>query len=228
MPQEGHFTNRAVWLRAMVLGANDGIVSTASLLMGVLAAGMDRSGVLLTGVAGLTAGAISMAAGEYVSVAAQADSESADLARERKALQENPEGELQELASGLEARGVSQALSRKVAQQMTDHDALDAHAREELGLTLGGRARPLLAAFASAMAFAVGAALPILAVLALDGSAAFVGVPVMSMLALILLGVTGARAGGARVGAGVVRVLFWGCLAMLVTALVGHLFNVVV
>ncbi|CUH64130.1 VIT family protein [Thalassovita gelatinovora] len=226
MPKEGHYINRSSWLRASILGANDGIVSTASLLVGVLAAGMDRSGVLLTGLAGLTAGAFSMAAGEYVSVSAQSDTEAADLARELIALEEDPEYELYELSEGLRARGVSSGLALQVAREMTEHDALDAHAREELGLTEMTGADPLEAAIASALAFALGGVLPLAgAVITPNG----IGMPVIAaitMLALALLGALGAWLGGAPKGPGVVRVLFWGGLAMAVTFVVGLLFGV--
>ncbi|MYM56581.1 VIT1/CCC1 transporter family protein [Thalassovita mangrovi] len=228
MPKEGHFINRSGWLRAAILGANDGIVSTASLLVGVLAAGMDRPAVLLTGLAGLTAGALSMAAGEYVSVSAQSDTEAADLARERQALEDDPEYELHELAEGLQSRGVSPELALQVAREMTEHDALDAHAREELGLTDLASANPLEAAGASALAFSIGAVLPLIgALVAVDGN----GVPVIAvvtLLALVLLGGTGARLGGAPMGRGIARVLFWGSLAMTVTYLVGFLFDVAI
>jgi VIT1/CCC1 family predicted Fe2+/Mn2+ transporter len=228
MPKEGHYVTRTGWLRAAVLGANDGIVSTASLLVGVLAAGLDRSGVVLTGLAGLTAGAFSMASGEYVSVAAQADSEAADLARESRALTEDPEYELQELADGLAERGVTSALALRVAKELTAHDALDAHAREELGLTGEGGANPLQAAVASALAFAAGAGLPLAGALAVPGEAGLLAVPVVSVVALCLLGGLGARIGGAAPGRAVMRTLLWGCLAMAVTALVGHLFESIV
>jgi vacuolar iron transporter family protein len=227
MPKEGHFINRSNWLRASVLGANDGIVSTASLLVGVAAAGMDRSGVLLAGLAGLTAGALSMAAGEYVSVSTQQDVEAADLERERKALLHDPDYELSELAEGLAARGVQAGLALEVAQQMTDHDALDAHAREELGMHgLAGDANPLQAAWASSVSFALGAGMPLMgAVLAPAGAIVAVVVSV-TLLALVILGGTGARLGGAPMRPSVLRVVFWGSLAMLVTSAAGRLFGV--
>lgn len=229
MPKEGHYVTRTGWLRAAVLGANDGIVSTASLLVGVLAAGMDRPAVLLTGLAGLTAGAFSMAAGEYVSVAAQSDSEAADLERERRALAQDPDYELEELAGGLEARGVAEDLAVEVARQMTDHDALDAHAREELGLSYSAPPEPLRAAVASAAAFAIGAGLPLgAAVLAPQGGAALGMVAAVTLVALALLGAAGALAGGAPVGRAVIRVLLWGGLAMAVTAGVGRMFHMAV
>jgi VIT1/CCC1 family predicted Fe2+/Mn2+ transporter len=227
MPKEGHFINRSNWLRASVLGANDGIVSTASLLVGVAAAGMDRSGVLLAGLAGLTAGALSMAAGEYVSVSTQQDIETADLDRERVALLNDPDYELSELAEGLEARGVSAALALEVAQQMTDHDALDAHAREELGMNgLGGNANALQAAWASSVSFALGAGMPLEgAALAPEGYTNSI-VATVTLLALVTLGGVGAWIGGAPLRPSILRVLFWGSVAMLVTAAVGRLFGV--
>ena len=227
MPKDGHFINRSNWLRASVLGANDGIVSTASLLVGVAAAGMDRSGILLAGLAGSTAGALSMAAGEYVSVSTQQDIETADLARERAALEDDPDYERSQLAEGLEARGVQAGLALEVAQQMTDHDALDAHAREELGMYgMAGNANALQAAFASSFSFALGAAMPLMgAVLAPVGWTVQV-VAVVALLALIGLGGTGARLGGAPMRPSILRVVFWGSLAMLVTSAVGRLFGV--
>jgi vacuolar iron transporter family protein len=227
MPKEGHFINRSNWLRASVLGANDGIVSTASLLVGVAAAGMDRSGVLLAGLAGLTAGALSMAAGEYVSVSTQQDIERADLDRERAALLNDPDYELSELAEGFEARGVSAGLALEVAQQMTDHDALDAHAREELGMNgLGGNANALQAAWASSVSFALGAGMPLVgAALAPEGYTIST-VASVTLLALVMLGGVGAWIGGAPLRPSIARVLFWGSAAMLVTAAVGRLFGV--
>ncbi|WP_319826158.1 VIT family protein [Thalassovita sp.] len=227
MPKEGHFITRSAWLRAAMLGANDGIVSTASLLVGVAAAGMDRSGILLTGLAGLTAGAFSMAAGEYISVSAQSDIEAADLDRERKALEDDPIYELGELADGLIARGVDRKIAREVALQMTAHDALDAHAREELGLTELASSNPLQAAIASALAFAFGAAFPLVGAAASPLQALSPVVAVVTLLALIVLGGTGARLGGAPVWRAILRVLFWGSLAMGVTAGAGQLFEAV-
>lgn len=228
MPKEGHFINRSGWLRAAILGANDGIVSTASLLVGVAAAGMDRTGLILTGLAGLTAGAFSMAAGEYVSVSAQSDIEAADLERERRALDEDPIYELGELADGLINRGVDPKIAREVALQMTAHDALDAHAREELGLTELASSNPLEAAGASAAAFAIGAGLPLAGALAAPMVQVPYVVAVVTLIALALLGGAGARMGGAPVRRAVLRVLFWGSLAMSVTFAVGHLFDAVV
>ncbi|MGH1354137.1 MAG: VIT1/CCC1 transporter family protein [Thalassovita sp.] len=228
MPKEGHFINRSGWLRAAILGANDGILSTASLLVGVAAAGVDRSGLLLTGLAGLSAGAFSMAAGEYVSVSAQSDIEAADLERERKALEENPIYELGELADGLIARGVDRKIAREVALQMTAHDALDAHAREELGLTELASSNPLQAAVASGVAFAIGASIPLTGAVLAPSSIIVWVVAVMTLLALGLLGGAGARLGGARVLPALIRVLFWGSVAMGVTSAVGQMFEVLV
>ena len=229
MPKDGHFINRSNWLRAGVLGANDGILSTASLLVGVASAGMGRGDMLLAGLAGMAAGALSMAAGEYVSVSAQADVENADLERERVALIENPDYELSELAEGLEQRGVQEDLALEVASQMTEHDALGAHAREELGMFgLAGQANPIQAAVASGIAFALGAAVPVIgAILAPVGMAAFC-VAIVTVFALALLGGGGAWLGGAPVFPGIKRVVVWGILAMLGTSLVGRLLGVVV
>lgn len=228
MPREGHYINRSNWLRAAVLGANDGIVSSASLLVGVSAAGMAHGNVLLTGLAGLTAGALSMAAGEYVSVSAQADVELADLERERVALIEDPDYELSELAEGLENRGVESDLALEVAAQMTDHDALGAHAREELGMFgLAGQADPLQAAGASAVAFALGGGLPLLAALLGPSGVRGLSVALVAMLALVMLGAGGAHLGGAPKWPAIRRVVFWGGLAMAVTAGVGHLFGTI-
>ncbi len=228
MPREGHYINRSNWLRAAVLGANDGIVSSASLLVGVSAAGMAHGNVLLTGLAGLTAGALSMAAGEYVSVSVQADVELADLERERVALIEDPDYELSELAEGLENRGVESDLALEVAAQMTDHDALGAHAREELGMFgLAGQADPLQAAGASAVAFALGGGLPLLAALLGPSGVRGLSVALVAMLALVMLGAGGAHLGGAPKWPAIQRVVFWGGLAMAVTAGVGHLFGAI-
>ncbi|MCF6232659.1 MAG: VIT family protein [Rhodobacteraceae bacterium] len=228
MPKHGHFINRSIWLRAVVLGANDGIISTASLLVGVTAAGVGHGGVLLTGLTGLVAGALSMAAGEYVSVSAQRDTETADLARELHALEVDPEYELGELAQGLEARGVSEPLAWQVAQQMTSHDALDAHAREELGLTDTAAARPVQAAWVSALSFVIGGALPLVgAFLSPPAWAAWV-LSLAALTALALLGFAGARLGGAPSSPAVARVLFWGCVAMGVTAGLGRMFGLVI
>lgn len=228
MPRDGHFINRSNWLRAVVLGANDGIISTASLLVGVSAAGVSHGGVLLTGLTGVVAGALSLAAGEYVSVSAQSDTEAADLARERRALEDDPEYELWELAQGLEARGVSQTLASQVAQEMTSHDALDAHAREELGLTDTAATNPLQVAWVSALSFSLGGALPLLgAFLAPPGWVVLV-LSLAALAALALLGLAGAWLGGAPRGPAVVRVVLWGCAAMAVTAGLGRMFGIII
>ncbi len=220
---ELHFGERIGWLRAAVLGANDGIVSTASLVVGVAAAGSGRQGVLVAGVAGLVAGAMSMAAGEYVSVSSQADTEKADLERERRELEETPEAELRELQQIYVGRGLEPALALQVAEQLTAKGALAAHARDELGYTEVHTARPVQAAFASAATFAVGAALPLL-IAALAPMPTLIGaVAGSSLVVLALLGALAARTGGAAVGRAALRVAFWGALAMALTALVGRL-----
>jgi VIT1/CCC1 family predicted Fe2+/Mn2+ transporter len=224
--RERHRTHRTGWLRATVLGANDGIVSTASLVLGVAAAGAGSQGVLVAGVAGLVAGAMSMAAGEYVSVSSQADTERADLTRESKELAANPEAEHTELTAIYVQRGLDSALASSVATQLMQHDALGAHARDELGINETLAARPVQAALASAAAFAVGAALPLLMILWLPVAALMPGVAGSSLLFLALLGLVAARAGGAPVRASVLRVTFWGALAMALTAAVGTLFGV--
>jgi len=219
---EPHFISRVGWLRASVLGANDGIVSTASLVVGVAAAEAARGQVLLAGIAGLVAGAMSMAAGEYVSVSSQADAEAADLKRERLELDRNPENELQELAQMYVGRGLDEALARNVAEQLTAHDALGAHARDELGLSEIHVARPIQAALASALAFAIGAALPLGVAIVAPRASIGAFVTGTSLGALVLLGGMAARAGGARVTTGAVRVALWGAIAMGLTALVGR------
>ena len=224
--RERHRTHRTGWLRAAVLGANDGIVSTASLVLGVAAAGASSHGILVAGVAGLVAGAMSMAAGEYVSVSSQADTERADLAREAKELAANPEQEHDELAGIYVRRGLDAALASSVATQLMRHDALGAHGRDELGISDTLAARPVQAALASAGTFAVGAALPLLMVLLLPVSALMWGVSGSSLAFLALLGLLAARAGGAPLIASAARVAFWGALAMALTAAVGALFGV--
>lgn len=226
--REFHLADRIGWLRAAVLGANDGIVSTASLIAGVAAASAGRNDVVLAGLAGLVAGAMSMAAGEFVSVSSQSDSERADLARERRELAETPEMELEELTNIYIGRGVEPSLAREVAAQMTAKDALEAHARDELGITPALRARPVQAAGASAASFAAGAALP-LAVAALApidvlGWAS----PAASLFFLALLGVWSARMARAKPALPVLRVVFWGAVAMAITAAAGALFGAVV
>lgn len=223
---ERHRTHRTGWLRAAVLGANDGIVSTASLVLGVAAAGAATPGILVAGVAGLVAGAMSMAAGEYVSVSSQADTERADLAREKKELAEDPEQEHAELTSIYVKRGLDKALAANVATQLMQHDALGAHGRDELGISDTLAAQPVQAALASAGTFAVGALLPLLMVLLLPVSAIMWGVAGSSLLFLALLGFLAARAGGAPPLRSVARVTFWGALAMALTAGVGALFGV--
>ena len=223
---ERHRTHRTGWLRAAVLGANDGIVSTASLVLGVAAAGADTKGIMVAGVAGLVAGAMSMAAGEYVSVSSQADTERADLARESKELADNPAQEHAELTAIYAKRGLDEALASSVATQLMQHDALAAHARDELGISDTLAAKPVQAALASAGTFAVGAALPLLMVLLLPVSLLMWGLAGSSLFFLALLGLLAARAGGSPVIASVARVTFWGALAMALTAGVGALFGV--
>ena len=224
--RERHRTHRTGWLRAAVLGANDGIVSTASLVLGVAAAGASPESILIAGVAGLVGGAMSMAAGEYVSVSSQADTERADLARESRELAANPEQEHAELTTIYVKRGLDETLAASVATQLMEHDALGAHGRDELGITGTLAARPVQAALASAGSFAVGAVLPLLMVLWLPANLLIVGVSASSLLFLALLGMLAARAGGAPVVASVARVVFWGALAMALTAGVGAMFGV--
>lgn len=223
---EKHRTHRIGWLRAAVLGANDGIVSTASLILGVAEAGVGSKGILIAGVAGLVAGAMSMAAGEYVSVSSQSDTEHADLERERKELAADPGYEHDELSAIYVARGLEARLADEVASQLMKHDALGAHARDELGISEKLAARPVQAALASAGTFAVGAALPLLVVLLVPISALMWSVSSSSLFFLALLGSLAARAGGAPVIASALRVTFWGALAMALTAGVGYLFGV--
>lgn len=226
--REWHRSDRIGWLRAAVLGADDGILSTASLIVGVAAAEATRQNVLVAGVAGLCAGALSMAAGEYVSVSSQRDTEQADLDRERGELATQPTAEEDELAAIYERRGLEAEVARTVARQLMAKDALAAHARDELGLTDEMAARPLQAALASAGTFAVGAALPILTVLLARPSQLVLVVPVVSILCLAALGAIAAHAGGARASVGAIRVALWGALAMGVTAGVGRLFGTTV
>ncbi len=223
---ENHRTTRIGWLRAVVLGANDGIVSTASLVVGVAAAGAETKSILITGAAGLVAGAMSMAAGEYVSVSSQADTERADLARETKELAEEPDSELKELTGIYIDRGVEPELARRVAEQLTAHDALAAHARDELGISEVHTARPLQAALASAATFAIGAALPLLVTALAPKKYAIAAVSAAALVSLASLGALAAQAGKANVGRAVLRVMFWGGLALGVTALVGKFFGV--
>ena len=224
---ERHRIGRIGWLRAAVLGANDGIVSTSSLVLGVAAAHATHSNVLVAGVAGLVAGAMSMAAGEYVSVKSQADSEQAELARERVELKNDDKGEHRELAAIYVARGLDPALAKQVAEQLMSHDALGAHARDELGISETLRARPIQAALASAGSFAVGAAMPLLvSAIAPAGELIFL-VAGTSLVFLALLGGLAAQVGGAGVTMGALRVTFWGAMAMALTAGVGALFGAV-
>jgi VIT1/CCC1 family predicted Fe2+/Mn2+ transporter len=225
---ESHLVSRIGWLRAAVLGANDGIVSTASLIVGVAAAAVTQNEVLIAGVAGLVAGAMSMAAGEYVSVSSQSDTEQADLARERKELTDNPAFELDELAEVYVKRGVDQALARQVAQQLMARDALGTHARDELGISEITTARPVQAAMASAASFSVGAAMPLVMVLVSPASLLVPIVSAASLAFLAVLGAIGARTGGANVLRATARVTFWGALAMALTAGIGKLFGTVI
>ena len=222
---EKHRSHRIGWLRAAVLGANDGIVSTTSLVLGVAAAGSGSSGVLIAGVAGLVAGAMSMAAGEYVSVSSQSDTEEADLARERWELEHQDQSERAELAAIYVGRGLDKELARKVADQLMEHDALGAHAREELGITDMQRANPIQAAISSAAAFSVGAAMPIVIALAVRGDYFTPVVTVTSLIFLAVLGWLAARTGGASPLTGSIRVTFWGAVAMGITYAVGRLFG---
>jgi len=224
---EWHKSGRIGWLRAAVLGANDGIVSTASLVIGVATAGATRSAVLIAGTAGLVAGAMSMAAGEYVSVSSQSDTERSDLARERKELETDVEAEHQELAAIYVGRGLDPALATQVSNQLMAHDALGAHARDELGISEILQARPVQAAIASALSFAVGAALPIATVVVAPQAMMVWMVAILSLAFLAILGGIAARVGGARISIGATRVTFWGALAMALTAAVGSLFGVI-
>ncbi len=225
---ENHLVARIGWLRAAVLGANDGIVSTASLIVGVAAAAATQSDILITGVAGLVAGAMSMAAGEYVSVSSQSDTEQADLARERKELSEDSAFELDELTGIYVSRGVEPALARQVAEQLTARGALAAHARDELGISDMTVARPVQAALTSAVTFAVGAAMPLLMVVVSPMSVLIPVVSAASLVFLAVLGAVGARAGGADVLRATARVTFWGALAMALTAGIGKMFGAIV
>lgn len=224
MLPESHRSQHIGWLRAAVLGANDGIVSTASLIVGVAAANTSHENILLTGVAGLVAGAMSMAAGEYVSVSSQADTEKADLDREKGELKSNPDFELSELAHIYVQRGLDLDLAVQVAQQLMTHDAIGSHARDELGMTEGLSARPVQAAFSSAGAFAVGAVLPLTLVIVSSPKDLLLSVSAGSLLFLALLGIVAARVGGANIWKGAWRVVFWGALALALTAGIGSLF----
>ena len=223
---ELHKSQRTGWLRAAVLGANDGIVSTASLIVGIAAADTTKEGVILAGVAGLVAGAMSMAAGEYVSVSSQADTENADLVLEKEALEKEPEAEKEELAKIYEERGLEPDLAAEVAEQLMAHDALGAHARDEIGISEVNHANPLQAAFSSALTFTVGAALPVLVAWIMPLNSLIWDVSIASILFLALLGGLAAYAGGASIFKGASRVTFWGALAMALTAGVGQMFGV--
>jgi VIT1/CCC1 family predicted Fe2+/Mn2+ transporter len=225
---ERHLVARIGWLRAAVLGANDGLVSTASLIVGVAAANPEKASILLAGAAGLVAGAMAMAAGEYVSVSSQSDTEKADLARETAELAADPDNELNELAGIYVSRGLDPELARQVAEQLTAKDALGAHVRDELGISEVTAARPIQAAFTSAAMFTAGAALPLAVVPLIPTSWIAPAVAVTALVGLIVLGAVGARAGGAPVGKSVARVAFWGVAAMGITAGIGRLFGAVV
>ena len=226
--RERHRSDRSGWLRAAVLGANDGILSTASLLVGIAAAEASRSQLWVAGLAGLVAGAMSMAAGEYVSVSSQLDVENADLERERRELATDIEGERKELANIYVTRGLEAPLARQVAEQLMQRDALGAHARDELGLTSTLQARPLQAALASATSFATGAALPLITALVVPSAAVSFWIALTSLVFLALLGAGAARVGGAAPLKGALRVTFWGALAMGITATLGSLFGAVI
>jgi VIT1/CCC1 family predicted Fe2+/Mn2+ transporter len=224
---EAHRAHRVGWLRAAVLGANDGIVSTASLIIGVAAASATQDNILIAGVAGLVAGAMSMAAGEYVSVSSQSDTEKADLELERQSLEQNFEFERDELAEIYEGRGLDSDLATQVADQLMAHDALGAHARDEIGISEIATAQPVQAAFSSAGTFVIGAALPLMVAWAVPGPQLILAVAASSLVFLALLGGLAARAGGAPIFVGAIRVTFWGTLAMALTAAVGRLFGVI-
>jgi VIT1/CCC1 family predicted Fe2+/Mn2+ transporter len=225
---ESHLSFRSNWLRAAVLGANDGILSTSSLVLGVAASGASRGAIVTAGVAGLVAGAGSMAAGEYVSVSSQRDTEEADLRLERHELATDPEGELRELAGIYERRGLPEELAAEVARSLSEHDVLEAHARDELGLPEERRANPLQAAGASALSFAVGAVVPLIAIAIFGRSSRIPACVVVTLLALAGLGGLGARLGGAPVGRAIARVVFWGATAMAVTSAIGVLLGAAV
>lgn len=221
-----HLIHRVGWLRAAVMGANDGIVSVASLLMGVAAAGADKPEVMLAGVAGLMAGALSMAAGEYVSVSSQSDLEKADIARELHELEHNPKAEMRELSHIYQGWGMSKELADKVAEELSEKDALAAHLRDELGISEHAEARPFQAAITSAFTFAFGAGFPLLAVFFFAREHALYSVGISTLIALVVLGALGAKAGGAPYVRAISRVVLWGCLAMAMTSGIGYLFGV--
>lgn len=223
---EPHFSNRNNWLRATVLGANDGLISTASLLMGVAAAGSSEQTLILTGVASLIAGAISMAAGEYVSVSSQADTEKADLAKEAYELMHNPDNELKELTQIYQSRGLDADLAAKVAEALTKHDALEAHARDEIGLNEDLSANPFQVALASAASFAMGAILPLLCVYAAPQPMRIMALWIATLAGLALLGMLSAHLGGANKMLAMARVVIWGVIALGATSLIGHIFGI--
>lgn len=227
-PPEQHYVNRASWLRAAVLGANDGLLSVASLLVGVSAAAFDRSQLLLTGVAGIVAGAMSMAAGEYVSVSSQADSEAADMKREQRELDAHPEHEHRELTAIYIRRGLPKDLALQVADALSAHDELEAHARDELGITEHSTAKPAQAAFASAASFVTGGLAPLLAILLAPAAQSLPALIAMTILVLGGLGAAGAKAGGAPLVPGALRVIIWGSLAMAITFAAGRVFHATV
>jgi VIT1/CCC1 family predicted Fe2+/Mn2+ transporter len=224
-PIEQHFIFRAGWLRASVLGANDGIVSTASLLAGIAASGATREQLLIVGISALIAGAVSMAAGEYISVSSQADMERSDLILEGKELAKNYDKELDELANIYIQRGVSESLAKQVAGQLMEHDALDAHARDELGITQSLSARPFQAAYSSALAFSLGALWPVVFSQLFVPNQVLIGIIISTIATLMGLGALSAKLGGAPVQRGITRVSLWGTIAMLVTTLIGHFFS---
>jgi len=225
---EPHLSNRNHWLRAAVLGANDGLISTASLLVGVAAANPSSQTLLLTGLAALTAGALSMAAGEYISVSSQADTEKADLTKEQYELTHNADRELLELTRIYETRGLDRTLAHQVAVALTKHDALEAHARDEIGLTDLSQAKPIHASVASGLSFIAGAILPVIGILILPAQTLVWSLASITLIGLVLLGVISARLGGAPVMAAIVRIVIWGTLAMLATSMIGRLFGVAV
>lgn len=226
--QEKHYVNRVGWLRAAVLGANDGLLSTTSIVIGVAAAESQRNTIILAALAGMIAGALSMAAGEYVSVSSQEDTEKADLLREKRELEEMPEMELKELAKIYEERGVSKETAMQVAVELSEHNALEAHARDELGINEISQARPLQAAIASLASFAVGAMLPFLVSLLAPIDHMVYFQYGFSIIFLMILGAVSAKTGGSKIGIAVIRICFWGTAAMGITALIGHLFGVTV
>ncbi len=225
---ENHRSHRIGWLRAAVLGANDGVVSVSSLVVGVAASGVGKGNLMLTGIAGLVAGALSMAAGEYISVQSQADTENADLARERAELRDEPESELQELTAIYMGRGLDETLAKEVAVQLTRNDALSAHARDELGITETLMARPVQASLSSAAAFALGAIVPIIACAMAPSKSVSLVTSLATVMTLAVLGSVAAFVGGATIWRGALRVTFWGVLAMAITAGVGKLFGAAV